>query len=127
MVSTLLPLSRGAVGGVPTTGSGTAAMGGGDLGVWSERGEFGVCREWGELGVSAVWGSGDGGNRLDSMGEVLEAPPFADFMSDEPSRTWPVQFALRNPSLTLHQTNQATKVRADINTEIWSTEYQLYY
>ena len=80
-MSTLLPLSRGAVGGVPTTGSGTAAMGGGDLGVWSERGEFGVCREWGELGVSAVWGSGDGGNRLDSMGEVLEAPPFADFMS----------------------------------------------
>jgi len=56
-------------------------MGGGDLGVWSERGEFGVCRERGELGVSAVWGSGDGGNRLGSMGEVLEAPPFADFAS----------------------------------------------
>jgi len=76
-VSTLLPLSRGAVGGVPATASRTAAMGGGDLGVWSVRGEFGVCREWGELGVSAVWGSGDGGNKLDCIGEVLEAPPFA--------------------------------------------------
>jgi len=54
MVSTLLPLSRGAIGGVPATTIGTAAMGGGDLGVWSVGGEFGVCREWGELGVSAV-------------------------------------------------------------------------
>jgi len=50
---------------------------GGDLGVWRARGEFGVCREWGELGVSAVWGNGDGGNKLDWIGEVLEAPPFA--------------------------------------------------
>ena len=56
-------------------------MGGGDLGVWSKREEFGVCKDWGELGVSAVWGSGDGGNRLDSTGKVLEAPPFADFES----------------------------------------------
>jgi len=77
MVSTLLPLSRGAVGGVLATASGTATMGGGDLSVWRVRGEFGVCREWGELGVSAAWGSGDGGNRLDWIGEVLEAPPFA--------------------------------------------------
>ena len=61
-MSTLLPLSRGAVGGVLATASGTTTMGGGDLSVWSVRGEFGVCREWGELGVSAVWGSGDGGN-----------------------------------------------------------------
>ena len=64
-MSTLLPLSRGAVGGVPATASGTAAMGGGDLGVGRVRGEFGVCREWGELGVSATWGSGDGSSRLD--------------------------------------------------------------
>ena len=76
-MSTLLPLSRGAVGGVPATASGAVAMGGGDLGVWRVRGEFGVCREWGELGVSAVWGSGDGGNRLYWIGEVLKAPPFA--------------------------------------------------
>ena len=48
------------------------------MGVWSEKGEFGVWREWGELGISAVWG---GGNRLDSMGEVLEVPPFKDFAS----------------------------------------------
>ena len=68
-MSTLLPLSRGAAGGVSATASGTATMGRGELGVWSVggeldvwsvegtwsmRGEFGVWREWGELGVSAV-------------------------------------------------------------------------
>jgi len=77
MVSTLFPLSTGAVGGVPATASGTATMGGGDLVVWRVRGEFGVCMEWGELGVSTTWGSGDGGNKLDWIGEVLKAPPFA--------------------------------------------------
>ena len=75
-MSTLLPLSRGAVGGVPATASGTAAMGGGDLGVWSVRGEFGVCREWGELGVSAMWRGGDGGSGLDSMTGIMEALAF---------------------------------------------------
>jgi len=83
MVSTLLPLSRGAVGGMPATASGTAAMGRGELGVWSVesawsmRGEFGVWREWGELGVLAVWCGGDGGSGLDSVVGVVEAPAFA--------------------------------------------------
>jgi len=39
---TLLPLSRGAGVGVRATASGTAAMGGGELGVWREGGELGV-------------------------------------------------------------------------------------
>jgi len=92
MVSTLLPLSRGAAGGVLATASGTATMGRGELGVWSVggeldvwsvegtwsmRGEFGVWREWGELGVSAVWCGGDGGSGLDSVVGVVEAPAFA--------------------------------------------------
>ena len=47
MVSTPLPLSRGAGVGVLATASGTAAMGGGQLGVW---------RVWGELVVWAVCG-----------------------------------------------------------------------
>ena len=39
---TLLPLSRGPGVGVRAKVSGTAAMGGGELGVWRERGELGV-------------------------------------------------------------------------------------
>jgi len=83
MVSTLLPLSRGVVGGVPATASGTAAMGRGELevwsveGAWSMRGEFGVWREWEDLGVSAVWCGGDGGSGLDPVVGVVEALAFA--------------------------------------------------
>jgi len=71
------------VGGVLATASGTAAMGGVELGVWSVegswsmRGELGVWREWVELGVSAVWSDDDGGSRLESVVGVLEAPAFA--------------------------------------------------
>ena len=77
--------------GALAAASGTAAMGRGELGVWSVggeldvwavegvcdvRGEFGVWWESGESGVSVEW---DGGDGLDWRGEVLEAPPFADF------------------------------------------------
>jgi len=65
---TPLPLSRGAGVRLVATASGTAAIGGGELGVW---------REWGELGVWAVCGVGEGG-RLDSVMGVLEAPAFPD-------------------------------------------------
>jgi len=71
--------------GALAAASGTAAMGSGELGVWSVGGEWGVwvvegvCNEKGEFGVSEEWGGSGGGDGLDMRGEVLEAPPFADF------------------------------------------------
>jgi len=71
--------------GAPAAASGTATMGRGELGVWSVGGEWGVwavegvCDERGEFGVSVEWGGSDGDDGLDLRGEVLEAPPFADF------------------------------------------------
>jgi len=56
-VSTLLPLSRRAVGGVLATANGTAAMGGGELGVWNVGGELGVWSVGGELDVWSVEGA----------------------------------------------------------------------
>jgi len=57
--STLFPLPRGAGAGDEATASGTAAMGGGELGVWSV---WGLCggREDGRSGVSVVVGVGEG-------------------------------------------------------------------
>jgi len=71
--------------GALVAASGTAAMGRGELGVWSVGGEWGVwamevvCDERGEFGVSEECGGSDGGDGLDLRGEVREAPPFADF------------------------------------------------
>jgi len=75
--STLFPLSRGAGAGDGATASGTAAMGGGEFGVWNVWG-LGGGGEDGPSGVSVVDGVGeaDEGGRFGSALGVLEAPTF---------------------------------------------------
>ena len=73
--STLFPLSRGAGAGDEATASGTAAMGGGELGVWSVWG----LRGGGEDGPSGVSvgvgvGKGEDSGRFGSAVGVVEAP-----------------------------------------------------
>ena len=72
MVSTPLPLLRGAGVGVLATASGTAAMGGGELGVWRAWGELVLWAVCGEVGLCG------GSERIFSVMGVSEAPAFAD-------------------------------------------------
>ena len=67
-----LPLSRGDGVGVLATASGTAAMGGGELGVWRVWGEFVVWVVCGEVGLCG------GSERVFSVMGVSEAPALAD-------------------------------------------------
>jgi len=75
--STLFPFSRGAGAGDEATASGTAAMGGGELGVWSV---WGLCGggEDGPSGVSVVVGVGEVNDRgrFGSAVGMVEAAAF---------------------------------------------------
>ena len=76
--NTLFPLSRGVGAGDEAIASGTAAMGGGELGVWSVWGLRGGGED-GPSGVSVVFGVGEGEDdvRVGSAAGVLEAPALA--------------------------------------------------
>ena len=57
-MNTLLLLSRGVVGGVPATASGTTTMGRGELGVWNVGGELDVWSvegAWSMMGEFGIW------------------------------------------------------------------------
>ena len=72
MVSTPLPLSRGAGVEVLATASGTATIGGGELGVWRVWGELVVWVVCGEVGLCG------GSEGVFSVMGVSEAPAFAE-------------------------------------------------